>query len=47
MNRTELIEQIKTKQSYLCIGLDTDITKIPEHLQSLPDAVIQFNKGHH
>ena len=45
MNRTELIEQIKTKQSYLCIGLDTDITKIPEHLQSLPDAVIQFNKA--
>ena len=45
MNRTELIEQIKTKQSYLCIGLDTDITKIPEHRQSLPDAVIEFNRA--
>ena len=45
MNRTELIEQIKTKQSYLCIGLDTDITKIPKNLQSLPDAVIEFNRA--
>ena len=45
MNRTALTEQIKTKQSYLCIGLDTDITKIPRHLQSLPDAVVQFNKA--
>jgi orotidine-5'-phosphate decarboxylase len=45
MNRTELIRQIKEKQSYLCIGLDTDSTKIPKHLQSLPDAVVQFNKA--
>ena len=45
MNRTALTEQIKAKQSYLCIGLDTDITKIPRHLQSLPDAVVQFNKA--
>ncbi|HEX5153687.1 MAG TPA: orotidine-5'-phosphate decarboxylase [Parafilimonas sp.] len=45
MNRTELTAQIKTKQSYLCIGLDTDNTKIPKHLQSVPDAVVQFNKA--
>jgi len=45
MNCKELIEQIKTKQSYLCVGLDTDITKIPKHLQSVPDAVVEFNKG--
>jgi len=45
MNRTALTEQLKTKQSYLCIGLDTAITKIPRHLQSLPDAVVQFNKA--
>ncbi|MEP6465490.1 MAG: orotidine-5'-phosphate decarboxylase [Parafilimonas sp.] len=32
-------------QSYLCVGLDTDITKIPAHLQSNPDAVLQFNKS--
>jgi orotidine-5'-phosphate decarboxylase len=44
MNRKQLIEQIKTKKSYLCVGLDTDIKKIPAHLQSHPDAVLQFNK---
>jgi orotidine-5'-phosphate decarboxylase len=36
MNRTQLIEQIRQKRSYLCVGLDTDITKIPKHLQSHP-----------
>ncbi|HEY2725856.1 MAG TPA: orotidine-5'-phosphate decarboxylase [Parafilimonas sp.] len=45
MNRTQLIEQIKIKQSYLCVGLDTDLAKIPVHLQSNPDAVFQFNKA--
>lgn len=44
MNRKTLIQQIKEKQSYLCIGLDTDIEKIPVHLQSHPDAVFEFNK---
>lgn len=44
MNRKYLIEQIKEKQSYLCVGLDTDIEKIPEHLKSHPDAVFEFNK---
>lgn len=39
-----LIEQIKQKKSYLCVGLDTSIEKIPEHLQSHPDAVFEFNK---
>ncbi len=45
MNRTQLVEQIKTKQSYLCVGLDTDFTKIPTHLQTNPGAVLQFNKA--
>jgi orotidine-5'-phosphate decarboxylase len=44
MNRSELIQQIKEKQSYLCVGLDTNIEKIPEHLQSHPDAIFEFNK---
>jgi orotidine-5'-phosphate decarboxylase len=44
MNRQALFEQIKKKQSYLCIGLDTDPEKIPEHLRSLPDPVFEFNK---
>lgn len=44
MKREELINQIFSKRSYLCVGLDTDITKIPKHLQSHPDAVFEFNK---
>jgi len=44
MDRRKLIEQIKRKQSYLCVGLDTDITKIPKHLLSDPDPVFAFNK---
>src|SRR5687768_6722627 len=45
MTRKRLIEQIRKKQSYLCVGLDTDITKIPNHLLSNPDPVFAFNKA--
>lgn len=45
MTRQFLIEQIQQKQSYLCVGLDTDLTKIPKHLQSHPDAMFEFNKA--
>jgi orotidine-5'-phosphate decarboxylase len=45
MNRTELIAQIRSKKSYLCVGLDTDITKLPKHLQSHPHGVFEFNKA--
>jgi orotidine-5'-phosphate decarboxylase len=45
MVRQELINHIHQKQSYLCVGLDTDITKIPKHLQSHPNAVVEFNKA--
>ncbi len=45
MTRQQLIEQIQQKQSYLCVGLDTDLTKIPQHLQSYPDAMFEFNKA--
>jgi len=44
MTRKQLIEQIKLKKSYLCVGLDTDINKIPNHLKTHPDAVFEFNK---
>jgi orotidine-5'-phosphate decarboxylase len=44
MTRQELIQQIREKRSYLCVGLDTDRTKIPSHLLSLPDPVFAFNK---
>ena len=44
MTRIELVEQIKLKQSFLCVGLDTDVEKIPGHLQSRPNGVVEFNK---
>lgn len=44
MNRKELFELIKKKQSYLCIGLDTDLKKIPSHLHQLDDPVFEFNR---
>ncbi len=44
MNLGYLINQIKAKRSYLCIGLDTSFEKLPAHLQSNPDAVFEFNK---
>ncbi len=45
MTRHELVQQIFEKKTYLCVGLDTDITKIPIHLQGRPDALFQFNKA--
>ena len=45
MTRQQLVAQINLKKSYLCVGLDTDITKLPKHLQSRPDAVVAFNKA--
>jgi orotidine-5'-phosphate decarboxylase len=44
MTRHQLVEQIFKKGSYLCVGLDTDISKIPKHLLSSPDPIFQFNK---
>jgi orotidine-5'-phosphate decarboxylase len=44
MTRQYLINQIQEKKSYLCVGLDTDLAKIPKHLQSHPDAIFEFNK---
>ena len=44
MNRSELISIIKIKKSFLCIGLDTDLSKIPAHLQKEDDPAFEFNK---
>ncbi|TAH26427.1 MAG: orotidine-5'-phosphate decarboxylase [Cytophagales bacterium] len=44
MNRAELFAQISQKQSYLCVGLDTDLTKIPSHLRNEKDPIFEFNK---
>lgn len=44
MTKNALVEQIRQKKSYLCIGLDTDIDKVPRHLLSYRDPVFEFNK---
>ena len=44
MNRQELVNQINTKRSFLCIGLDTDINKIPKFLLKFDDPVYEFNR---
>lgn len=44
MTRAALIEQIRKKESYLCVGLDTDIEKIPQHLLKSADPQFEFNK---
>jgi len=45
MTRQDLIEQIKSKRSFLCVGLDTDINKIPQHLLGEEDPIYTFNKA--
>jgi len=45
MTTTQLIEQIQLKKSFLCIGLDVDLTKIPKHLLDLEDPIFEFNKA--
>jgi orotidine-5'-phosphate decarboxylase len=44
MDKQTLVEQIRKKHSYLCVGLDTSLEKIPQHLRSLPNAIVAFNK---
>jgi len=45
MTTQQLVQQIKTKTSFLCIGLDVDLTKIPTHLLELEDPIFEFNKA--
>jgi orotidine-5'-phosphate decarboxylase len=45
MTTKQLVEQIKTKKSFLCIGLDVDLNKIPKHLLELDDPIFEFNKA--
>lgn len=44
MNREQLFEQIRKKRSFLCVGLDSDILKIPAHLKETSDPIFAFNK---
>jgi orotidine-5'-phosphate decarboxylase len=45
MTKAELVELIKRKKSFLCVGLDTDPEKLPESLKDDPDGVFEFNKA--
>lgn len=45
MKRTELVDNIRAKQSFLCVGLDSDIKKIPKHLLEREDPIFEFNKA--
>ena len=45
MTTSQLIEQIRLKKSFLCIGLDVDLTKIPPHLLATEDPIFEFNKA--
>jgi len=45
MTRADLISEIRKKQSFLCIGLDVDLTKVPKHLLSEEDPIFSFNKA--
>ena len=44
MTRKEILQQIQTKKSYLCVGLDSDLSRIPRHLLKYDDPVFEFNK---
>ncbi|HET6245261.1 MAG: orotidine-5'-phosphate decarboxylase [Bacteroidetes bacterium] len=44
MNKSEIIAQIRKKKSFLCVGLDTDVDQIPEHLLEFQDPVFEFNR---
>ncbi len=45
MTHTALVDQIKRKQSFLCVGLDVDKEKIPVHLLELSDPIFEFSKA--
>lgn len=45
MNKQQLINEIFSKKTFLCVGLDTDINKIPEHLKKEEDPIFAFNKA--
>ncbi len=45
MTRQELVANIRKKQSFLCVGLDTDLKKVPEHLLGEDDPIFAFNKA--
>ena len=45
MNRQQLVNQIFSKKSFLCVGLDIDLEKVPKHLLKHDDTIFEFNKA--
>ena len=45
MTTQQLVQQIHQKKSFLCVGLDVDLTKIPSHLLKSEDPIFEFNKA--
>ena len=45
MNKKQLFDHIKRKKSFLCVGLDPDLDKIPKHLLETEDPIFEFNKA--
>jgi len=45
MNRTQLFTLMKQRRSFLCVGLDSDIDKLPEHIRTMDDPQFEFNKA--
>ena len=44
MNRATLVSEIFRKKSFLCVGLDTELSKIPAHLSTYDDSILEFNR---
>ena len=45
MDRIKLVNEIRARSTYLCVGLDSDLRKLPRHLLGLPDPIFAFNKA--
>lgn len=45
VNRSQIVEQIRLKGSFLCVGLDSEIGKLPDHLPKSPEGILTFNKA--
>ena len=45
MTSQDLVDQIRAKRSFLCVGLDTDITKLPDSIAGRREAIFEFNKA--
>ena len=44
MTRQQLFDKIKEKESFLCVGLDPDLDRIPAHIKKMDDPIFEFNK---